>query len=370
MMVDRPTLHAAGILDPRGQAAYACFVKKATKVAPAVYSSVFAFRYARPKSAGGQRPPRGTVLCAGVLADGEDAVPPSDPFREGHSPLCPQFSRTARTRSLPGNHRGRGTVLRARLFGGARLPGGAQSPVPAILADRTNAVRSKQPSREGHGPLRPPVFADGEDTVLRGLSGRAASAVSANLRPGRMPAGKGGHLPGRPITSPSDSHASPEPVAPPHRRESRLSRGGEKSVQTSKAPHRKAIPGNPRDPSPGAQTCMKDHFHGHSARFLSPTTQLRAAIRPRLHIRSLPDALRVFTGATIGSSPRLSEPGLVVRRKRVRQWSRPHQWPFRRRIKRNLPGQRGCAERAGRSSVRDAPRAQAAGGSRDKSGVE
>jgi hypothetical protein len=159
----------------------------------------------------------GRSLYAHILADGGDAVPPSDPFREGHSPLCPDscgprgrgpsqgsivggarssvpvhwaanaaregrsplcpiFLRTAGTRSLPGNHRGRGTVFRARSLGGERRPGGAQSPAPVFLRTartpslpgtsweghsplcllflRTAGTRSlpKQPSWEGHGP--------------------------------------------------------------------------------------------------------------------------------------------------------------------------------------------------------------------------
>jgi hypothetical protein len=128
MMVDRPTLQAAGILDPPGQAAYACFVKEATKVAPAVYSPVFAFKCRRPKSVEG-----------------------ANARREEHGPPCPQFRRTAGTRSLPHNHRGRGTVLRARLFGGTRRPVGAQSSAPVFV--RTARTPSLPPKHHGRGTV-------------------------------------------------------------------------------------------------------------------------------------------------------------------------------------------------------------------------
>jgi hypothetical protein len=137
-----------------------------------------------------RRGPRGQPFPA----DGEDAVPPAGTSWEGHSPLCPVFLRTVRTRSLPtcrssqgyspiGSCRfgtGRRGSLSLRTAGTPSLPwdlvGGAQSSVPDILADREDAVPpnlselARAPSDWGtlqlqHGPRGQPFPADGEGAV-------------------------------------------------------------------------------------------------------------------------------------------------------------------------------------------------------------
>jgi hypothetical protein len=102
------------------------------------------------------RTPTGGAQCLRPCSCGRRGRRPSRRSTQGgaQSPV-PGFLRTARTRSLPYNHRGWGTVPCARSLGGARCPGGAQSSAPDILADRGDTVPPKDPLREGRSPLRP-----------------------------------------------------------------------------------------------------------------------------------------------------------------------------------------------------------------------
>jgi hypothetical protein len=146
---------------------------------------------------------RGAVLCARALANGEDAVPPSDPPREGHSPLCPLFFRTSGTRSVPwamawfsvpvclaAHAAGRGAVLCARYSCGprGRRPSrGSFREGHSLPCPDSCGPRGRRPSRgsfrEGHSPLCPDSSGPrGRGPSQATIVGAARSSVAVCLR--------------------------------------------------------------------------------------------------------------------------------------------------------------------------------------------
>jgi hypothetical protein len=144
-------------------------------------------------------PGRGAVLCARYSCGPRGRGPPGQPSWDGHGPPCPHFvRRTPAARSAVFGDRsrwaavgcGRGAVLCARVLadGEDAVPpglrgqgprGGAQSAVPVILPDRGNAVRPKQPLMGGTVPrARLLVYRRGRGAVLcaRALSNGEAAA--------------------------------------------------------------------------------------------------------------------------------------------------------------------------------------------------